>query len=266
MNNIIIENDSIKEINLDSNIKCNLENKTHDFNVNKVIIDVADSCDITIEYKSKEKTKLDIHINAMKNIVCNIYEKITGLNLNRRVTYNIDENSKINIYKMNDIKEIKENIIINLNKENAKVNYTQKSITTNIQKYDMAIYHNAKKTTSEIINNFINIENGEIKLNVSTFIKKGQKESTANQENKIINLTNNECIIKPNLFIDESDIVANHSAFIGNFNEEELFYLQSRGINHESSIKLLTQSLLSKNIENEEFIEYIKEKINTYWR
>ena len=57
----------------------------------------------------------------------------------------------------------------------------------------------------------------------------------ANQNNRIINLSDNKCEINPNLLIEENDVEANHSAHIGRFSNDEMFYLQSRGFPKSSS-------------------------------
>jgi hypothetical protein len=69
---------------------------------------------------------------------------------------------------------------------------------------------------------------------------------------------------KTYLFIDEYDCIANHSAHIGKFSDEEMFYLNSRGINDNDAIKLLITGFLTSNVD-----EYVKTKINDailkYW-
>ena len=76
--------------------------------------------------------------------------------------------------------------------------------------------------------------------------------------------TENESIIKPNLYIDEYDVEASHSAWIGNFNEQQLLYLKSRGINKKEAEKLLIKGFLTNNLET--LKEEIIEKIDNYWR
>ena len=48
----------------------------------------------------------------------------------------------------------------------------------------------------------------------------GNKASKLNQESKIIVMSSNNSIIKPNLFIDEYDVDAVHSATIGKFRKD----------------------------------------------
>ena len=77
-------------------------------------------------------------------------------------------------------------------------------------------------------------------------------------------MTKNNCIIKPNLFIDENDVVANHSALIGTFLPDEIFYLMSRGISRKESENLLTKGFLLRGITY--YKETLEEMINKYWR
>ena len=86
------------------------------------------------------------------------------------------------------------------------------------------------------------------------------------QKEAIINLTNNKCEIKPNLYIDTSDVEASHSALIGKFSDEEMFYIQSRGIDYETALKLLITGFLTSDINNKKIIENINKNINKYWR
>ena len=41
------------------------------------------------------------------------------------------------------------------------------------------------------------------------------------------------------MFISEEDVTAIHSSTIGSINEEDLFYLMSRGISYNDSVKLI---------------------------
>ena len=71
----------------------------------------------------------------------------------------------------------------------------------------------------------------------------------------IINFKNGNSKIIPNLIIDNNDVVANHSAYIGSFSEDDIFYIKSRGINEIDMYKLLYRSLLlgKMNLSEEEF-------------
>ena len=77
-----------------------------------------------------------------------------------------------------------------------------------------------------------------------------------NTDSKIINLNNGDSKIIPNLIIDNKEVVANHSAFIGNFKEDEVNYLKSRGLNQETINDLLLKATLLNGMK----LEYDKDK------
>lgn len=266
MNKIILNNDEIENKTLDETIDCELSENSA-FGVNVLKISIKNDTDIELSYNFNDETKIETQIYVGKNINVNIFEKLNGIKSKIRTKYYLEENGCATISKINDMDSINEYVIINLQGQNSKIKYNLKTIAKNTENYDILTYHNEKNTVSDIITNGVNIRDGKIKFNVSSFIPNGVKNCDASQNNKIINLTDNECIIKPNLYIDEFDVTANHAAWIGNFNEQELFYLMSRGINKEDATKLLINGFLISNmditdVQRQEIID----KINKYWR
>lgn len=264
MNKLEIIDDEIIENSPLKDIKYSVLSKNKMFDVTSIKIQVLKSTDIMIIYSGKS-TKLDVFFNIFPDVKVNIMEIKTNTKLKVQNKYYIEQNSIVNITKFNDVSEIKDMSIINLNGPNAKINYNLKTISKDEEKYDVLVYHNAFNTESNIKNNGVNIKDGKLTFNVSSFAPKGKKQCTINQNNRIINLTNNKCEIKPNLFIDENDVTANHSALIGTFSDEELFYMESRGLKHQTAQNLLIKGFLLSNIDNN-----LKSKIETiiskYWR
>ena len=167
---------------------------------------------------------------------------------------------------MSEWKEVRLGDILNLDEENANIEYNLKTIAEQEENYDILTYHNAKNTISKINPNGVNIQ-GKIKFNLSSFVPKGIKNCDASQKSKIINLTDSECIINPNLYIDEYDVTASHSAWIGTFKREEIFYLESRGINKKDALNLLIKGFLTSNLDIiEEEKENIKNILDKNWR
>ena len=163
-------------------------------------------------------------------------------------TFNLEENAYLIINKMYNEKEIQENITINLNGINSKVDYNFSTKVYNDQKYIININHNNKSTISNVINHGVVMNDSKLLFEVNSTIKKGNSKSKLNQESKIIVMSKNNSVIKPNLYIDEYDVDAVHSATIGKFNKNEIFYLMSKGITKEESINLLIKGFLEGHI------------------
>ena len=266
MNKISLENDKIIKKELDDTIKYDIfTNET--FGITSLTLEIDKDTNLEIEYNIKELTKIETIIIVNKNVNFQLFEKITGELAKKRTKYYLKENSNTIVSKFNDIKEIKEYTIINLDEKNASIEYNLKTIAEKEENYDILTYHNASETTSIINPNGVNIKDGKIKFNVSSFVPNKIIKCDASQNNKIINLTNNECIINPNLYIDEYDVTASHSAWIGTFKSDELFYLMSRGINKNDAIKLLIKGFLTNKMKiGKEQQELIKNTIDNYWR
>lgn len=196
-----------------------------------------------------EEINEDIVIDELKSNVYNIGKNvIVTINLDSsRFEYqefNLDENAHLIINKMYEEKEIYENITINLNGVNSRVDYNFSTKVYSDEKYVININHNNKSTISNVINHGVVMNDSHLLFEVNSSIKKGNSKSKLNQESKIIVMSKNNSIIKPNLFIEEYDVDAVHSATIGKFNKDEIFYLMTKGITKEESINLLINGFL----------------------
>ena len=254
MNKIII-NDNTFDIKLDT-IKYEVK---EDF-VKKIYLDILTDSTLEIEYNIEE-VKLNIFVRLNDNVSLLLKEKRNGDNFKVKYNYTLGENSQLTINKINDVNTVKEYDLIDLHGKGSTLNYILKTICKNDEKYDIVVNHNKKETTSEIITNGLNID-GKMVVNVTGYVPNGSSNSNLVQDNRIINLTNNKCEIKPNLLIDEEIVNASHSAHISSFSDEDLFYLMSRGISKEAANKLLIKGFLNSHLEEN---EYISNLIKKYW-
>ena len=259
MNKIIITDDNIKTKSKDI-----LVQKDDNNIIKNISLEILNDSDLEFEYNIKKNIKINILINVKDNIKCSIIDKKIGNSIKVKYNYNIGENSSLIINKINDIDNIKEYDLVNLNGVNSSIKYILKTVCKNKENYDIIINHNNKNTNSELITNGLNINDGSLIINATGYIPKGSSSSDLMQDNKIINLTNNICNINPVLLIDEVDVNANHSAHISNFNLDDLFYLESRGISEKDATTLLIKGFLNSKLEliDNKYIDEICEK---YW-
>lgn len=262
MNKITIDKEKIIEEKISKNIEII---KSSNDKVIKVIVNVLKNSDLEIDYLI-DNNEIDIEFNISSNVMFNLFEYKKGNNGKILYTYNLFEYSDVNINKFGYVSNISEFIVINLNGYKAKYNYNFKSISISNEVYDIIVRHNYKETVSEIKNSSVCLNDGKVLIQVSGYVDNGIKNCIINQNNHIINLTNNKCEIKPNLYINEYDTIANHSALIGGFSNDELFYMQSRGISLIEAKKLLIKGFLLSNLKNKKMIKNINEIIKEYWR
>lgn len=265
MNKIKIVNDEVKQANIDDKVKYEIIPKNYFFDVTTLSIEVLENTTLILEYNTRKATKLNIKIKVLNDVNLDLIEYRYGKNFKVQYEYTLLKNSSTKVSKFYDVKGIKEMTIINLQEENASINYNFKTISIGCEKYNMIINHNSKLTNSNIINNAVNILKGNVSFNVSSFVTEHNINCNVIQNSRIVNLTNNKCQIKPNLFIDEYEVDAYHAAYIGNLDDNELLYLKSRGLDTKTSEILLVNGFLTKEMPKY-LISKIKRNIDKYWR
>lgn len=203
--------------------------------LNKKVIDsdeIFDTIDSEI-YEIKDNCKLVINIDNK------------GIN---KSIFNLGNNSSLVINKYYKEKDLEEEITINLNGINGRVDYNFSTLVYNDQKYIINVNHNNISTISNVVNHGVVVNDSKLIFEVNSSVEKGNKKSVLNQKSKIIVMSKNNCVIKPNLFIDEYDVDAVHAATIGRFNDEDIFYLMTKGLDKDSAIELLIKGFLNGHI------------------
>lgn len=114
-----------------------------------------------------------------------------------------------------------------------------------IKKWDIEIIHAAPKTSSKT--NIKGVVDGNGQAFVNGIIKVLPEAAGTNAflEERILLLSPNakaEAI--PNLEIKTDDVKCSHAATIGKIDEEELFYLQSRGISEIQAKEMIVEGFL----------------------
>jgi Fe-S cluster assembly scaffold protein SufB len=199
-----------------------------------------------------------VEINVLNNEEKEIYLDNSS---NAKITFNIGSNATLKVYEYSfDSSRIR---ILNINGENSKLEYHYSTININDNNYKIEVNHNKGNTISNIYNHGINVKDKKLVFDVTGKVLKESSKCVTNQENQIINLSNGNSLILPNLLIDNYDITSSHAAYIGKFKDELIYYLMSRGISKYSAIKMLVKSLLlnggdSNSLEFSKYLEKIE--------
>lgn len=236
--------------------------------MNKILVDNKNIFDFTTNTFSKdENVFIDLNntnkkttIEVLDNIKTNI--TIVGINNNLEldIKLNKESNLVLNIFLIDSSINIKTDLFYmsNLSLNNSILN----SIDSNNH---IIINHLENKSISNIRNHGYSKNKAKLVFNVEGNIIKEASKCICNQDNQIIENENSFSTILPILLIDNYDVEASHAAYVGEFKEKELFYLQSRGISLEDSKFLLLNAFLLGilNIEEEEKSK-LKDRIIKY--
>jgi Fe-S cluster assembly protein SufB/Fe-S cluster assembly protein SufD len=89
-------------------------------------------------------------------------------------------------------------------------------------------------------------DNGVLKLKGMILIKENAAGANAFLRFKVLLLGKNaRAEVDPGLEILTNDVKASHAASVGQVDEEQLFYLMSRGLSRKESVKMIVKAFLS---------------------
>lgn len=125
-------------------------------------------------------------------------------------------------------------------------------------------YHEGKDSQSNLV--IKGMLKGKARANYQGLIKivQGASGTDASQENKNIVLSKDAKVVSvPSIEVLQHDVQCCHGSAIGKFDEEQLWYLQSKGFNKQQAYELLTQSFFQSVLgdSNGEMMERICQKM-----
>jgi Fe-S cluster assembly protein SufD len=138
--------------------------------------------------------------------------------------------------------------------------------TGNNQNYSTIVYHNQNDTISEFKNYGICSNSSHLGMKTNGIIKKDAKRIELRQKSKGLILDGSSRIsTSPILEINDYDCIATHGSSIGAIDEEELYYLMSRGLTRAESERLIISGFLTpilKEIREGKMQDYFRSLIN----
>ena len=118
-----------------------------------------------------------------------------------------------------------------------------------IQGIDTRVTNKAPHTIGHILQHGVILEKATLTFNGIGHILKGAKGSDAQQESRVLMLSNKaRGDANPILLIDENEVTAGHAASVGRVDPDELFYLMSRGLEKTEAERLVIRGFLGSVI------------------
>lgn len=240
-------------IDQDVNYTLNISNSVA---LTEVYYDVCGDVSLTQNY--------NINANSNVNIVSVIKNGLT-----RKVQTNVEEGAYLkldNLYIATCSTNVCTDIILNKSMINCEVNNVIIALCGCTSQLDFNISHLVNNSTSSMVTYAVSKNNSVLNVNTNGIIKKGAYKTDLNQKTKGLILDNDSQIsANPILEIDEYDVIASHGAGVGAIDEEELYYLMSRGLRKEESEKLIIGGLIYPflaSIKSENIKNYVSNLIN----
>lgn len=125
--------------------------------------------------------------------------------------------------------------------------------------------HECPYTTGLMENYAVVKDKASYRMEATGKIEKGAHDSASHQTTRVLTMSekhNSEVL--PVLLIDENEVKASHATTLGQPDENQLYYLQTRGLSRSQALGLLTLGYLlqiSELFDNEEIKEKLKNEI-----
>lgn len=209
------------------------------------------------------KVNLDVAQGAKLNLLHHFHQEV---NLQEIAMIHQDASLSTGFYVLETLK-MSVNAKYHLKASEAKVSFISSTISNSNTEYDIECIHESPFTTSQMENYAISKEMGNYKIIASGKINKGAHGSKSHQSTRVLTMGEKQnASVTPLLLIDENDVEASHASAIGSMNEDHLYYLQTRGLNQNQALGLLTLSYILpilKIVENTDFYDRVKEEIES---
>ena len=202
-----------------------------DINVNKITIKIKGKVLINeLSIKNNEQLDLTIDVEPQSSLVYNRF-LIHNL-MNNKITINQDSKSNV-VFNYSFI-------------ANDKCHLT---VDTNLTGNDNESEINVKAVTEH---------DGSATIIGTADAKEKIVNNNLTESIKVLVLNNEESICIPNLLVATNEVAVNHACTISSVDKNSLFYLESKGLSEEDSIRLIKNGYLIGNLSiNEEIKQEI---------
>ncbi len=223
--------------------------------MNKLIIDSKK------EFKIKDlKQELIIKIPEINLIVSgnNILKNLNTDCNNQKINIILEKNANLKLLKF----DFCENLDTEFNfwlKENStlKFNYSIYVETKNQIIINSYQEENNAKASYDI--RAVTAKKGNVLIKANGVIAKNTINNELNEKIKILTNNDEKSIIIPNMLIATNETYANHAATIGKIDENEIFYLKSKGLSQKKASQLIKEGFLLRDYKADEYSTKIKE-------
>jgi len=117
----------------------------------------------------------------------------------------------------------------------------------------VSVRHAAPDTKSKVIVKGVLDDRSRVDFEGLTIIDNGARNSNAWLESRLLLISDKASgRAVPNLEISEFEVKAGHAATVGKIDEMEIFYLMSRGLSRETTVKLIADGFIGKTDSTDE--------------
>lgn len=236
-----------------------------DYTNRDITIDSNGSLLIKVQTQKETEISLNFTIKNDVDFRCLIFNDSNN-KLTINDNYHIGENSKVVIaYSLLNDAEVICNSAYYLDGIYSDLHILSAIIGNCSKKLNQFTHHYANNSKALIDNYGVLLQNGQCNMVVKNKIYKNITNCNTRQNNRLLNFSDNaKGKILPILYIDNNEVAASHGCSIGQVDQQQIFYLTSRGLSYSDAVKLITLGYLlpvTEIIDNQEVNQLLKAEI-----
>ncbi|MBQ4214792.1 MAG: SufD family Fe-S cluster assembly protein [Bacteroidales bacterium] len=231
------------------------------------VVHVAKTADIMLYTCYENESSSDVHISCDENSVCEqMVLQMESSKQNIFVCQGRNSTYRGGYFQLSG-KQDTIRLFIDKDGENANTDLFGVFFPVSDNEYSIEtrVNHNSPLCETEELFRGIADDSASGTFSGLVYVAKGAQKTTARQQNRNILLSNNARIhSEPQLEIYADDVVCNHGSSTGQIDDEALWYMQARGVNKTTAMRLLVAGFAGdvlQKVTDENLRSKIEEKI-----
>ncbi len=207
----------------------------------------SDNARLVLEITGNSELTLDLNITVSPDCRFSgvlINHNGAGVTLREHYSFGSDSRSALAYCYLND-RQCNIDSTYSIDGQGADLKVVSATLTSQRNSYNQQTVHNAPNSTAAVNNFGVVMQQGYCDYVVKNTIKEKVTGCTSTQASHLLTLDSESGgRIIPVLYIDNNDVKAGHAASMGQPDEDSLFYLQTRGLDHRQSLQLIASGYL----------------------
>ena len=231
----------------------------------EICLEADRDCDVFIKISNVPRLRVRMFVNAGAKATV-LFWNAMGRHLEADESYEVMENGDLTVaYGECGHSSVDRNTFVALRQRGAQAVVSSASLVSDKKNYRTNVVNFAPETSGDMKNYAVVLNDGRLMIDAIGRIVKGASRSESHQTSRALCFEDKQhSTILPELLIDENDVQASHAMSIGRVDDEQLYYMMSRGLSVEQCTALLSTGYLMpimETIDNPGLKETLKEEL-----
>ena len=243
--------------------KENKQNLTLEENTHIIAKENSNSV-LILEVRKAQKIRIEIEVRS--GAFLTLFYNNTSPDYEVEEEISIYRNGKLKLaYCELESKKLSRKATVKLLEEGAEVTLISGAIADSKKHQEILCDHFCGNTTSNMETYGVIISGGDYQVVANGRIEKGAIGAKTHQTSRVLTFAEKQkAEVIPMLEIEENDVEASHATSIGQLDENQLYYLMSRGITQQEALRLISLGYLlplTKVADDDKLRQYLTQLI-----